>query len=115
MADVILKTEDEIELMRAANRLVSRTLSELRKWVKPGVTTLMLNNIADEFIRDHGAIPTFKGFPNPFGSPFPGSICTSVNDCVVHGVPSASRVLKDGDILSIDCGVTLDTFCGDAA
>ena len=85
---IFLKTEDEIELMRQANQLVGHTLGELAKHIKPGVTTLQLDKIADEFIRDHGAIPTFKGFPNPYGGPFPASICTSVNDVVVHGVPN---------------------------
>ncbi|MCF0202999.1 MAG: type I methionyl aminopeptidase [Bacteroidaceae bacterium] len=112
---VYLKTEDEIELMRESNRLVAKTLAELSGWIRPGISTLQLNNIADEFIRDHGATPAFLGFHNPYGSPFPGSICTSVNDCVVHGVPSASQILKDGDIVSVDCGTVLNGYCGDAA
>ena len=111
---VFLKTEDEIELMRQANLLVGSTLGELAKHIKPGVTTLQLDQIADEFIRDHGAVPTFKGFPNPYGGPFPASICTSVNDVVVHGVPNAQTVLKDGDIISVDCGTLLNGFCGDS-
>ena len=111
---VFLKTEDEIELMRKANQLVSQTLTELAKRIKPGVTTLYLDKVAEEFIRDHGAIPTFKNFPNPYGDPFPASICTSVNDIVVHGIPSEDTVLKDGDIISIDCGTLLDGFNGDS-
>ena len=111
---IFLKTEDEIELIRRANQLVGKTLGELAKHIKPGVTTLQLDKIADEFIRDHGAIPTFKNFPNPFGGPFPASICTSVNDVVVHGVPDSKTVLKDGDIISIDCGTLLDGFNGDS-
>ena len=111
---VFLKTEDEIELMRQANQLVGKTLGELAKHIKPGVTTLQLDKIADEFIRDHGAIPTFKGFPNPYGGPFPASICTSVNDVVVHGVPNAETVLREGDIISVDCGTFLNGFCGDS-
>jgi len=111
---IFLKTEDEIELMRQANRLVGRTLGELAKHIRPGVTTLQLDRIADEFIRDHGAVPTFKGFPNPYGGPFPASICTSVNDVVVHGVPHANEVLKDGDIISVDCGTLLNGFNGDS-
>ena len=111
---VFLKTEDEIELMRQANLLVGSTLGELAKHIKPGVTTLQLDQIADEFIRDHGAVPTFKGFPNPYGGPFPASICASVNDVVVHGVPNAQTVLKDGDIISVDCGTLLNGFCGDS-
>ena len=111
---IFLKTEDEIELMRQANQLVGKTLGELAKHIKPGVTTLQLDKVADEFIRDHGAIPTFMGFPNPYGGPFPASICTSVNDCVVHGVPGKETVLKDGDIVSIDCGTLLNGFNGDS-
>ena len=107
---IFLKTEDEIELMRKANQLVGKTLAELAKHIKPGVTTLHLDKIAEEFIRDHGAVPTFKNFPNPYGGPFPASICTSVNDVVVHGVPNAETILKDGDIISVDCGTLLNGF-----
>lgn len=112
---IFLKTEDEIELMRKANQLVGATLAEIARNIKPGITTLQLDNIAEEFIRDHGAIPTFKNFPNPVGGPFPASICTSVNDVVVHGIPSKDVILKDGDIISVDCGTLLDGFCGDSA
>lgn len=112
--NIFLKTEDEIELMRHANQLVARTLAELGRHIQPGVTTLQLDRIAEEYIRDNGAVPTFKGFPNPYGGPFPGSICTSVNEVVVHGVPNAETVLKDGDIISIDCGVLLEGFNGDS-
>ena len=111
---IFLKTEDEIDLMRRANQLVGKTLGELAKHIKPGVTTLHLDHIAEEFIRDHGAVPTFKNFPNPYGGPFPASICTSVNDVVVHGVPDEKTVLKDGDIISIDCGTLLDGYNGDS-
>uniref|UniRef100_A0AB33IRF5 Methionine aminopeptidase n=1 Tax=Prevotella sp. GTC17253 TaxID=3236793 RepID=A0AB33IRF5_9BACT len=112
---ISLKTDDEIELMRKANRLVGATLAELAKHIKPGVTTLHLDTIAEEFIRDHGAVPTFKNFPNPYGEPFPASICTSVNEVVVHGIPSEQTILKDGDIISIDCGTLLDGYNGDSA
>lgn len=112
--DIFLKTENEIELMRQANLLVGKTLGELAKHIQPGVTTLELDKVADEFIRDHGAVPTFKGFPNPYGEPFPSSICTSVNQEVVHGIPTSKRVLKDGDIVSIDCGTLLNGFNGDS-
>ena len=111
---IFLKTEDEISLMRKANQLVGATLAELGKHIQPGVTTLQLDKIAEEFIRDHGATPTFKNFPNPFGGPFPASICTSVNDVVVHGIPSDKDVLKEGDIISIDCGTLLDGYNGDS-
>lgn len=99
--------------MRAANLLVGETLAEIAKVIRPGVTTLVLDSIAEEFIRDHGAIPTFKGFPNPYGESFPASICASVNDVVVHGIPS-DVPLKDGDIVSVDCGVQLNGFNGDS-
>lgn len=111
---IFLKTEDEIDLMRKANRLVGATLAELGRHIRPGVTTLQLDQLAEEFIRDHGAVPTFKGYPNPFGSPFPASICTSVNEVVVHGIPNDKQVLREGDIISIDCGALLDGFNGDS-
>lgn len=110
---IFLKTEDEIDLLRAANQLVSKTHAELAKAIRPGVTTAELDRLAEEFIRDHGAIPTFKGFPNPYGGPFPASICASVNDEVVHGIPN-DKPLKEGDIVSIDCGTLLDGFNGDS-
>lgn len=110
---IYLKTDDEIELLRKANLLVSATLTEIAKVIQPGVTTRQLDTLAEEFIRDHGAIPTFKGFPNPYGSDFPASICTSVNEVVVHGIPNDTP-LKDGDIVSVDCGTLIDGFCGDS-
>lgn len=111
---IFLKTEDEIELLRQSNLLVGRTLAEVAKLIKPGVTTGELDKVADEFIRDNGAVPAFKGFPNPYGSPFPASICTSVNEQVVHGIPG-DVVLKEGDIVSVDCGTCLNGFYGDSA
>ncbi len=111
---IFLKTDDEIELLRQSNQLVGKTLAEIAKLIKPGITTLELDKVAEEFIRDNGAIPTFKGFPNPYGGPFPSSICASVNEQVVHGVPN-NIPLKDGDIVSIDCGTLLNGFCGDSA
>lgn len=110
---VFLKTEDEIELLRAANMLVADTLAEIAKMIVPGVTTRQIDRIAEEFIRDHGAVPTFKGFPNPYGGGFPCAVCTSVNNIVVHGIPD-DRPLRDGDIVSVDCGTQLDGFCGDS-
>ena len=109
---IFLKTEDEIELLRQSNLLVGKTLAEVAKIIKPGVTTKELDKVAEEFIRDNGAIPTFKGFPNHLGYPFPASICTSVNECVVHGVPSDKQILKEGDIISIDCGTFMLYFPG---
>jgi methionyl aminopeptidase len=111
---IFLKTDDEIELLRQSNLLVGKTLAEVAKVIKPGVTTKELDKVAEEFIRDNGATPTFKGFPNQNGVPFPGSICTSVNDQVVHGIPG-DVVLKDGDIISVDCGTYMNGYCGDSA
>lgn len=110
---IYLKTDDEVELLREANLLVGKTLAELAKIIKPGVTTRQLDVLAETFIRDHGAEPTFKNFPNPYGEPFPASICTSVNEQVVHGIPN-DVPLKEGDIVSIDCGTKLNGFCGDS-
>lgn len=110
---IFLKTEDEIEMMRAANLLVASTLAEIAKNIREGVTTRQLDSLAEEFIRDHGAVPTFKGFPNPFGAPFPASICASVNDEVVHGIPN-DRPLQNGDIVSVDCGARLGSYNGDS-
>ena len=110
---IYLKTDDEVELLREANLLVGKTLAELAKIIKPGVTTRQLDVLAETFIRDHGAVPTFKHFPNPYGDPFPASICTSVNEQVVHGIPN-DVPLKDGDIVSVDCGTKLNGFCGDS-
>ena len=110
---IFLKTEDEIDLMRAANQLVAKTLTEVGKIVAPGVTTRQLDKVAEEYIRDNGGEPTFLGFPNPNGGPFPASICTSVNSQVVHGIPS-DEPLKEGDIVSVDCGALLDGFNGDS-
>ncbi len=106
---IILKTDEEIEFMREANRLVGKTLGELSRHIKPGVTTLQLDKIAETFIRDHGAIPTFLGYGG-----FPNSICTSVNENVVHGIPN-NTPLQEGDVVSIDCGTNLRGFCGDSA
>lgn len=107
---IYLKSDEEIELLRNSNLIVAKTLAELAKIIAPGVSTLRLNNRADEFIRDNGGIPNFLGYGG-----FPGSICTSVNDQIVHGIPSDKVILKDGDIISIDCGVLKDGFNGDSA
>ncbi len=106
---IFLKTDEEIELMRIANRLVGMTLGEVAKHIKPGVTTLYLNQIAEEFIRSHGAIPSFLGYNG-----FPYSLCISVNENVVHGFPS-DYIMKEGDIISVDCGTEINGFCGDSA
>jgi len=104
-----LKTDEEIGLLRESNMLVSLTLAEVARHIKPGVTTLFLDQLAETFIRDNGAIPGFKGYGG-----FPNTLCTSVNDEVVHGIPS-SYTLKEGDIISIDCGVILEGWYGDSA
>ena len=106
---IFFKTEEEIELLRNSNILAAKTLGELAKWIKPGVSTLKLNDIADTFIRDHKGVP---GFLNYRG--FPKSICTSVNDQVVHGIPNETPLIE-GDIVSVDCGVILNGFVGDMA
>ncbi len=105
---IYLKTAEDIELMRRSNRIVAMTLGEIAKAVKPGVTTLQLDALAEDFIRSQGAVPSFLGYGG-----FPNSICTSVNDQVVHAIPS-SYVLKDGDIVSVDCGAEINGFHGDS-
>ena len=107
---IYLKTDEEIELMREANQLVGKTLAEVGKHVAPGVSTLQLDKIAEEFIRDHGAVPAFLGYGG-----FPNSICASVNEQVVHGIPSSSKILNEGDIISVDCGSILNGYVGDSA
>lgn len=107
---IYLKTDEEIALMREANQLVGKTLAEVAKNIRPGVSTLMLDKVAEEFIRDHGAEPAFLGYGG-----FPNSICVSVNENVVHGIPSAKAILKEGDIVSVDCGTSLNGFTGDSA
>jgi len=112
---IILKTRDDIMRMRAAGKLVAQVLSLLESKVKPGITTGELNALAEAECLKRGAVPVFKNYPNPRGGrPFPGAICTSINEEVVHGIPG-KRVLKEGDIISIDFGVLLDGFAGDAA
>lgn len=106
---VYYKSDEEIELLRLSNNLVSRTHAEIAKLIKSGVETIKLDKMAEEFIRDNGGIP---GFLNYNG--FPYSLCISVNEQVVHGFPSSS-VLKDGDIVSVDCGVYMNGFHGDSA
>lgn len=104
-----LKSAEEIEILRKCNILVSKTLAEVAKLIKPGVTTLQLDQKAEEFIRAHGAEPAFLGYRG-----FPKSLCTSVNSEVVHGIPS-DYVLKEGDIISVDCGVKMKGYYGDSA
>jgi methionyl aminopeptidase len=104
-----LKTDEEVGLLKESNMLVSRTLAEIASIIRPGITTLYLDKIAESFILDNGATPAFKGYGG-----FPNTLCTSVNDEVVHGIPSG-YVLKEGDIISVDCGVILNGWYGDSA
>ncbi|MBK9729898.1 MAG: type I methionyl aminopeptidase [Chitinophagaceae bacterium] len=106
---IYYKTPEEIERIRQSSLLVSRTLAEVAKHIKPGTTTISLDKLADQFIRDHGGIPAFLGYRG-----FPNSACISVNEAVVHGIPGET-VLKEGDIVSVDLGVVLDGFYGDSA
>ena len=113
---VVYKTEEEIEKIRESSLLVGKTLGEVGKHVQPGVSTYELDQIAETFIRDHGAVPAFKDYKASFADiPFPGSLCTSVNEEVVHGIPSRKVILQEGDIISIDCGVLLNGYYGDSA
>jgi methionyl aminopeptidase len=104
-----IKTDEEVGLLKKSNMLVSRTLAEMAALIQPGITTLYLDKIAETFIRDNGAVPAFKGYGG-----FPNTLCTSVNDEVVHGIPSG-YTLKEGDIISVDCGVILNGWYGDSA
>jgi len=106
---IIIKTTEEIEKLRNSNQLVSKTLAEVARYIEPGVTTEKLDRIAEEFIRDHKAVPGFLGYNG-----YPKTLCTSVNAQVVHGIPSA-YILKEGDLVSVDCGVILNGFYGDTA
>ncbi|AZA14291.1 type I methionyl aminopeptidase [Corynebacterium choanae] len=104
------KTPGELDAMEAAGRIVGKALVAVREAAKPGMTTADLDAIAEAVIRDNGAIPTFKGYMG-----FPASICSSVNDVIVHGIPNTTTVLQEGDLVSIDCGATLDGWVGDSA
>jgi len=106
---ILLKTREEIELMRISAQLVSKTLGMLAAEIKPGITTLYLDRLAENYIRDHKATPGFLGLYD-----FPNTLCISVNEMVVHGIPS-NKPLIEGDIVSVDCGVLLNGFYGDQA
>jgi methionyl aminopeptidase len=103
------KTEEEIELVRKSSLLVAKTHAEIAGLIKPGITTLALDKIAEEFIRDNGGVPAFKGYGG-----FPNTLCMSPNEQVVHGIPN-DRALEDGEILSVDCGVVMNDYYGDSA
>ncbi|MBE50255.1 MAG: type I methionyl aminopeptidase [Flavobacteriales bacterium] len=106
---IFYKSEEEIDLIRESSLLVAKTHAEISKLIKPGVTTLYLDRIAEEFIRDNGGIPAFKGYGG-----FPNSLCTSVNSHVVHGIPNDNNLIN-GDIISVDCGVLMNGYFGDSA
>jgi len=106
---IIIKSDMEIEYMRNAGKVVADTLATIEAVIKPGITTAEINKLAEEFILEQGAKPSFKGYGG-----FPASICASVNDEVIHGIPD-NRVLQEGDIISVDCGAVLNGFHGDAA
>jgi len=106
---IYYKTEEEIDLIRNSSLLVAKTHAEIAGLIKPGITTLALDKIAEEFIRDNGGVPAFKGYGD-----FPNTLCMSPNDQVVHGIPN-DRVLEDGEILSVDCGVVMNGYFGDSA
>ncbi len=107
---IYYKTDEEIELLRQANLVVSKTLALVGSMLRPGMTGKEIDDAAEAFIRDHGGVPGFKGYNN-----FPASLCVSPNEQVVHGIPNKELVFKDGDIVSVDCGVVLNGFNGDAA
>ncbi|MCW0214066.1 MAG: type I methionyl aminopeptidase [Pseudonocardia sp.] len=108
--DIELKSAGEIQAMRAAGALVATTLAAVVDLAKPGVSTAELDALAEQIIRDAGGVPSFKGYHG-----FPGSICASVNDQIVHGIPATNQVLADGDLISVDCGAILDGWHGDSA
>jgi methionyl aminopeptidase len=112
---IVRKSKIEFEKMRRAGQIVADVHKEVRDLVKPGVSTLELDRAAEARIRKAGAIPTFKGYPAGKTTPFPATLCVSINEEVVHGIPSANRVLQEGDIISIDCGATFDGYVGDSA
>jgi methionyl aminopeptidase len=110
--NVVIKTLEEIEIMRAAGRINALTLETVRQMIRPGITTAALDAAAEAVIRDHGGIPTFKGYPGPY--PYPATLTVSINEELVHGIPS-KRALKAGDIVSVDCGTTYKGYVADSA
>ena len=113
---ITLRSKREIKMLRNAGLVVAKVLSKLKEHAKPGVSTAELDDIAMDMTRQAGAVALFKGVPCPYANkPFPGGICASINEQLVHGIPSKKTVLKDGDILSVDFGIKLNGYCGDAA
>jgi methionyl aminopeptidase len=113
MKMIFLKSDEEIGLIKESAQVLGKAHAEVAKWIRPGVTTKQLDKIADDYIRSYAGIPSFKGYSNG-QTPFPGALCISLNDVVVHGFPSNYQ-LKEGDIVSIDCGVQLNGFHSDSA
>jgi methionyl aminopeptidase len=109
---VVIKTAEEVEIMRAAGRINALALATVRNMIKPGITTAELDAAAEEVIRDHEAIPTFMGYPGPY--PYPATLTVSINEELVHGIPG-KRPLKEGDIVSVDCGTTYNGLVADSA
>lgn len=107
---IILKSQSEIKKMLVANQIVANTLELVEENVKPGISTWALDQLAEKNCRKQGAVPAFKGYRG-----FPGSLCVSINEEVVHGIPSKKRILQEGDVLSVDFGVKIDGFFGDSA
>ena len=112
---IIRKSPDELDKMRTAGRIVAGTISRVLDAVAPGTTTLDLDRIAEEYIAEQGAKPSFKGYLGASTRPFPATICASVNEEIVHGIPSASRRLQEGDLLSLDFGGIWQGFHSDSA
>ena len=110
--NIVIKSQPEIDALREAGRINARALEAVRQLIRPGVTTAELDAAAEEVIHKHGATPTFKGYPGPH--PYPASICVSINEQLVHGIPGKRKLLA-GDIVSIDCGSTFEGFVGDSA
>jgi methionyl aminopeptidase len=110
--NIVIKSQQEIATLRDAGRINAKALDAVRQLIRPGVTTAELDAAAEEVIRKHGASPTFKGYPGPY--PYPASICVSINEQLVHGIPG-KRKLQSGDIVSVDCGSTFEGFVGDSA
>lgn len=112
---IYIKTPAEIEKMRKSCRIIGELLDALETIIRPGISTLEIDKFAEDFIGSRGGKPSFKGYRVDDLPPFPGSICASVNEQIVHGIPSAKKILQDGDIIGIDVGVVLDGYNGDAA
>lgn len=115
---ITIKSEREIELMREAGGLVGRVLDMLEQEIAPGMSTKRLDELAEQFIRDHGAVPSFLNYVpkgEPGVTPYPATLCVSIDEEVVHGVPSAKRIIHEGEIVSVDCGVYKSGYHGDAA